>query len=224
MNLSILICSVIERQAKLNNLLGAINDQIVKTQIQNKVEVCVFQDNFDYTIGEKRNSLLKCASGKFLVFVDDDDEIHITYCKRINEIIENKNIDYIGYRISRIFDGIEQPYEYRSIHFNKIFRTIDKVGYRTVSHTNPILAEIAKNFKFESWNSGEDADWCQQIHESKLIKKEHFINESMYIQHYNKEESLSKAAKDSGNKKLFSKKPSPDNFDIKPNYNWVKWL
>ena len=78
--------------------------QIESNKLQDKIEVVVFQDGFQATIGEKRNRLLETSTGKFTVFIDDDDDISENYCKKINTIIERKNVDYIGYKLSRSFD------------------------------------------------------------------------------------------------------------------------
>ena len=223
MNLSILIPTVDVRTKQLNELLLNIENQITQNHLEEKIEVIVFKDNFEYTIGHKRNTLLDSSQGTFTVYVDDDDELNRNYCKIMSNIIDNKKIDYIGHRISRFFNGKEHPYEYRSIHFKSCYTDPCGKSYRHVSHTNPILSTVSKTFKFPEWNSAEDADWCEQIYKSNLLKKEHYVGDSMYIQHYNDETSLSKDAKDSGDKKLFSSKQQSSDIAVK-DFKFVKWI
>jgi hypothetical protein len=198
--------------------------QIESNKLQDKIEVVVFQDGFQATIGEKRNRLLETSTGKFTVFIDDDDDISENYCKKINTIIERKNVDYIGYKLYRSFDDKQQPCEYRSINFKQISRTIDGIGYRTVSHTNPIKSCVSKQFRFEHWKSGEDSEWCQKIHSSNLLKTEHFLNELMYFQSYNSNLSLSKKAKETNDKTLFAKPEIETTEKFIQLHSWPKWI
>ena len=54
--LSILICSLQERQEKLNRLM-----EVLKPQINDEVEVIIKSDSREMSIGTKRNSLLNEA-------------------------------------------------------------------------------------------------------------------------------------------------------------------
>jgi glycosyltransferase involved in cell wall biosynthesis len=184
-HLTVLIPTTPSRFALLNTLLGVFAKQIRDTTI----EVIIYPDQHTHTIGEKRNSLLEQARGKFLVFVDDDDMIHPQFCETLNRIIVHKpNIEYIGYGMKRYFDGVQQSTAYRSIKYPRCYH--DEHGsYRHISHTNPILSSIAKQFKFLPINKGEDTDWCKKIFKSKKIKHEFFYNGWMYEQRYKSKKS-----------------------------------
>jgi glycosyltransferase involved in cell wall biosynthesis len=76
--LSILICSLGERSDKLIGLCGIMQE--IDEQIQKlPVEVLVSIDNGQLSVGEKRNKLLHAASGDYIAFVDDDDEVSDNY-------------------------------------------------------------------------------------------------------------------------------------------------
>jgi glycosyltransferase involved in cell wall biosynthesis len=79
MIISILIRSLYNREAMLNSLLSNLYTQIVKGNYYFNVEVLVNRDNKEITSGAKANELLLAASGKYIVFIDDDDEVADNY-------------------------------------------------------------------------------------------------------------------------------------------------
>jgi len=73
MLLSLLICSLKDRQGYLERLMQILDPQL--SGIEDKVEVIVELDNGERSIGAKRNALLDKAKGEYLAFIDDDDII-----------------------------------------------------------------------------------------------------------------------------------------------------
>lgn len=70
-----------------------------------------------------------------------------------------------------------------SIKYNAWRTTSNEVKYeRFQNHLNAIKTSITKKFKFPDKNYGEDFDWATIVHESGLIKTEHYIPEIIY--HY----------------------------------------
>ena len=70
MKLSILIPTLFSRKEKFCNLMT-----ILSSQANDEVEVVINRDNGEKSIGEKRNELLKEATGEYVCFVDDDDMV-----------------------------------------------------------------------------------------------------------------------------------------------------
>lgn len=98
MLLSICIATVPPREQYLNRLLFEIQNQIIKDDLHDKIEVLVFKDDFENSVGEKFNRLIESSSGKFCVLIGDDDMISSNYCKLItDEIIKNPNVDQISH-------------------------------------------------------------------------------------------------------------------------------
>jgi glycosyltransferase involved in cell wall biosynthesis len=54
------------------------------------VEILTFYDNQQRSVGEKRNTLLREAKGKYIVYLDDDDEIAPDFIAEIMEVIYNE--------------------------------------------------------------------------------------------------------------------------------------
>jgi hypothetical protein len=96
MYLSILIATVPTRKKHLNKLLYSLQNQLIKNNLQDKVEVIVYEDNFEKSLGQKRNLLIESSSGKYVVAIDDDDSVSDDYCKDICEIIGNQDVDQIS--------------------------------------------------------------------------------------------------------------------------------
>jgi len=188
MKISVLIATVPPRHNVLNELLKGIARQSPQS-----TEFVICSDDFRCSVGDKRNKLIEASSGEFVVFLDDDDQLHPCYFEILNRVLFYKNVDYVGYRMSRVFDGKKQLDEYRSIRYKKCFD--DEFGsYRHISHTNPIRRSIASQFLFPSISRGEDDDWCNQIFLSNFVIDEFFLNLPMYEQRFNSRNSTSQGS------------------------------
>jgi len=190
-NLSILIPTVPPRKLRLNKLLSDIQRQVVDNSLEDKIEVIVFEDDFENTIGYKRNKLLEAANGKFTCFVDDDDKLHSEYCKIISEAIEeHDDIQQIGFKLKLFINGRRRQETYHSLQYKGWYQ--NRSGYyRETTTLNPMLASISKQFVFPEKNNEEDKDWVNKVIESGLLKKEYYIDDYMYEYMYNDSTSLS---------------------------------
>jgi hypothetical protein len=172
-------------------IMNKLTSQVGENDLGNKVEIIVFCDDRILKIGTKRNFLISKAQGKFLCFVDDDDDISDTYVMDILEIIEqDAHVDYIGWKQMYIENGrIPDKLTYHSIQ-HKCWWQDDKGWYRHVSHLNPVSSSIAKTVEFRDINNEEDLGWADLIH--PLLKTEAFIDKVMYYYHYNTSTTLSR--------------------------------
>jgi len=96
MLLSILIATVPPRRKYLNRLLFNLQEQIVINNLMDKIEIIIYEDDFEKSLGEKRNVLNQTAKGRYVVIIDDDDMVSENYCKLICDVIEVKNVDQIS--------------------------------------------------------------------------------------------------------------------------------
>lgn len=174
MELSILIPTLESRKFLLDRLLDNLKSQITDNS---KVEILICSDDGKLSTGHKRNELLKKAKGKYVVFIDDDDEIPDYY---ISEILEGakSNCDSMAINGKMIQNkkvwtwDIRQsnPYSQNGNHF-----------LRYPNHITPILRKHAKKIKFPDKKIGEDFEWATNLKESGLLQTEYIIKRPMYI-------------------------------------------
>jgi cellulose synthase/poly-beta-1,6-N-acetylglucosamine synthase-like glycosyltransferase len=100
--LSILICSLFERELFLSTLYEEFKKQI--TNEMANVEVVVLITDKTISIGEKRNWLLNKANGEYLCFFDDDDMPTPNYIKLLIKALESKR-DCCSLKGIITFDG-----------------------------------------------------------------------------------------------------------------------
>lgn len=183
--LSILIPTLKERYNSFANLYSNLHKQVSLLPISEYVEILHISDNREISIGEKRNKLLSMAKGEFSVFIDDDDRVSNLYINNIvNSIINNKDIDCVGFKGIITFDG-KNPKEFiHSLKYREYSQN-DATYFRPPNHLNPIKSTISKAFKFKEINFGEDTDWAMAICNSGLLKNEYMIeSDIMYYYDY----------------------------------------
>ena len=77
--LSILILSIPSRNAKMIDLFNKVQAQVGALNERQSVEILVLMDNCSKSIADKRNDLLKASRGKYIAFLDDDDDVSEVY-------------------------------------------------------------------------------------------------------------------------------------------------
>jgi|694.fasta_scaffold05768_17 hypothetical protein len=102
MDLSILIPTVPIRKLLLDNLLLVLNKQIEENKLENRVEILVYEDNFEKSVGEKRNILYEKAKGKYVLILDDDDMVSDDFCIEICRVIKNYDVDQICFTLHQL--------------------------------------------------------------------------------------------------------------------------
>ena len=177
MKLSILISSLVGRYCQRNDLIIALQKQDLTG-----VEILTEIDSGINSIGYKRNKLLDRAKGEYVAFIDDDDMISSDYIYKIMYAIESKP-DCCSLMGVISWDGKNEEIFEHSIKYKEYKTTNNPIRYeRYPNHLNVIKTSIAKQFKFEEINHGEDTAWATQIFKSGLIKTEAPIEGVIY--HY----------------------------------------
>ena len=177
--LSILVCSLFEREHFLNTLYEEFKKQISNENVN--VEVVVVVTDKTISIGEKRNWLLDRAEGEYLCFFDDDDMPTPNYIKLLMKALESKQ-DCCSLKGIITFDGQNPEVFEHSIKYREWKTTTnDNPKYeRPPNHLNAIKSTIAKRFRFPEINHGEDSQWSEAIFKSGLIQTEAYIEEVLY--------------------------------------------
>lgn len=183
--LSILILSIESRNLYLLRLLNILNIQIQQNDYKNIVEILVLDDKKDIqlgykikSVGEKRNLLLKQATGEYSVFIDDDDMPTVNYIETIiNTLNNNTNVDAIG--INKLcYNNKDISYIQNDLIENIPYR-IDTTYYTHIDHLCVIKTDIAKLYAFDDVFYNEQNNWIINI--NKNIKNVITIKEPIYL-------------------------------------------
>jgi glycosyltransferase involved in cell wall biosynthesis len=187
--LSILICTIPQREQSFNALFNELNRQAI--QSIGGVQL-LYNDapKGTVTIGAKRNELLKLAQGEYIVFIDDDDMVSENYISEVLKAIE-KQPDCIGFKIDCDMEGVKKTaassikYDWKD--------NIDGYDYvRSIYHKTPVKRDIALQAMFPDKSFGEDYEYSMRI--KPLLKKEIFIDKVLYYYRFKHEDPKTKYA------------------------------
>lgn len=196
MILSVLIPSIPERRNQLLRLTNELYRQVLALQTTHptlgSVEILVddsikFSDG-GLSIGAKRDLLKQRASGKYLCFLDDDDDIMPNYIETLVRLCNAgqhivtfralvKNDHYCGIIDMDLNTEVNTE---MSPH-----GTIN----RTPWHICPVLSSIAKNEPFSILNHNEDWDWMNRVLKNVSTQS----HSDMILTQYNHSEQGSEA-------------------------------
>ena len=179
MRLSILICTIPERKDKFFKL----TEKLTK-QINENVEVLYESDNRVKSVGEKRNSLLSSATGDYVCFIDDDDDISDDYISKILEAIETEP-DCVAINLRYFHNNEYIGLSHHSIKYFswKTVKTEAEIFFeRTPNHLNPIRRSKAILVKFPEVSHGEDHAWSNEI--KQYLHTEVNIDEPIYFYYH----------------------------------------
>jgi glycosyltransferase involved in cell wall biosynthesis len=174
MTLSILICTLRGREGYLSQLL-----QSLAPQRRDDVEILIESDDRQISTGRKRNILLQRSTGKYVVFVDDDDAIADTYVSDILKAAE-QDPDVIVFNGTMTTDGKDERKWYISKEYG--YEAKDGAYYRYPNHIVPVRRDIAVKFPFQDIKIGEDYLYATAMHNAKVLQSEVKIEKELY--HY----------------------------------------
>jgi hypothetical protein len=165
--LSILICHLPEREAQLADLVFELGCQAA----EHPGQVQIIIDADPGSTGDKRNRLISKATGEYVCFVDDDDQVSDDYCAQILNALES-HPDCASIQGQIYIDG-----EFRGIFEHSIRHTEWKdlpdgmVKYlRNPNHLNPVRKALLPVNPFPSITVGEDRAYSKVI--GPLLKTE----------------------------------------------------
>lgn len=128
---------------------------------QKRVQILSVTDNKVMTIGAKRNWLVRMASGRYVVFVDDDDRIGGEYVKRVLKATE-QDCDAICFPAMVSLSGGNPRICYYSKDFHTDHNT--PTGYqRRPNHICAVKRVLMMETPFADICMGEDADYACRL-------------------------------------------------------------
>ena len=168
---SVLITTIPGREAVLYKLCSDIHEKVRRLAPNMKIEICLDFDNRESTIGVKRQRLLERAAGKYLSFVDDDDEITDAYVEDVRECIAQER------HVMRLRGDMKgYPFVHTTgVKLTDPMATMDTpaVFMRPPNHLNPMMSDIAKLVSFQNATRGEDLDWAIRMFKTGLLRDEY---------------------------------------------------
>lgn len=179
--MSVLIPTLPARLSTYTVVLNNLREQIKKGKFEESVELLSLMDCKAMSIGEKRNRLIDMASGEYIVFVDDDDNVPEYYLAEILSAIATKP-DCVGIRGIIKYEAPQEQHDTVFIHSLRYSQDEDVNIYakgRPPNHLNPIKREIALQVKFPDKNWAEDKEWADRLYFK--LKTEKMVDKVMYI-------------------------------------------
>jgi len=114
------------------------------------------------SIGKKRDDLLRRAEGKYLCFLDDDENIAPNYVETILRLCQ-QDMDVVTFRSIAKLDTYWSIIDMRLSHPENEQASPDYIVHRRPWHINAIRSEIAKRYTFPDTNYSEDSDWMNNV-------------------------------------------------------------
>lgn len=188
-DLSILVASI---HTRYRGFGLAIQDQLFgqwrELPQPQRVEIMVLTDTKSLSIGHKRNALVKASTGRYVVFVDDDDRVSRDYLASILDATAS-NADVIVFNSSVSLNGEEPKLCRFSMSYRQDRNTIDEY-LRIPNHLCAVRRNLALATTWGDIDYGEDRDYSTRLLPS--LTSEHKIDKVLYYYDFNQETSESK--------------------------------
>jgi hypothetical protein len=176
--LSILIATTIDRREMFKKLYYELFVQTKDLPVEIKFE----EDNYEISVGAKRQKLLLRAQGDYIAYFDSDDWPFEFYVSEILKALEKKP-DCVGLLIHMTTNGKKPQVCCHSLKYKEWKERVDGYDYvRNVTHFNPVRRDLALQVGFNNIRFGEDRVYSDAL--TKLCKTEVFINKKLFHYRY----------------------------------------
>jgi glycosyltransferase involved in cell wall biosynthesis len=186
-DLSILILTLPTRIDSYARLIKSLNIQVIQNNLMSRVQILSLCDTKDISVGEKRNILLNKSNGKYVCFIDDDDEIAPNYLIKIISALSS-NADVITFCGDYVEKEIRTAFSISMVHRGNFNHP--NIFYRLPNHLCPVKRNIALSCQFTDKNFGEDSDYADKI--NKYLKNEYHLQDKLYFYMYDADTSQTK--------------------------------
>ena len=162
--LSVLIPATPKRyHSHLWPLWQKLQRQIDAMQTDGAVELLVFLDNRQRSIGEKRDALVQMSRGQFVAFCDDDDDVAEDYVAQLVAAIRSAGEEHsvITFDQRVVLDGIDATCSFSLLHPNEPFKR--PTFRRNAWHVCAWRGDLARRYRFPATNYGEDWAWARHL-------------------------------------------------------------
>lgn len=165
---SVLIPTIPGREQSLANLQESIREKVSRIYPELRYQVVIEFDNRVLSIGAKREKLLQKAHGKYMSFIDDDDDITDAYIEDLRECISgNYHVMQLNGKIGdTIFTHTTRVSPGDKMATSTMFQ-------RPPNHLNPMITEATRWIHFRDATRGEDLDWCIRMSKGGFLTREY---------------------------------------------------
>lgn len=180
MLLSILIASITGRERQLATLIEELSTQIKDCDAVELIEVIHCTDNRQMSIGAKRQALLEAATGAYIVYCDDDDQLSNNYLSEVLKALLTLP-DCVGFNGTMTTNG-KQSERWEISMRNKIWGKKHGRYLRHTNHLTPVKRDIAIKVGFKDIRHSEDYEYSMGL--IPHLKTEVFIDKELYYYNY----------------------------------------
>lgn len=162
--LSVLIPATPKRyHSHLWPLWCRLQAQVDELAEEGAVELLVFLDNRQRTIGEKRDALVQMSRGRFVAFCDDDDNVAENYVAELIKAIRQAKDDcsVITFKQLAVINGEEAVCTFSLANRNEPFKV--PTFTRMPWHVCAWRGDMARRVRFPASNYGEDWAWARHL-------------------------------------------------------------
>lgn len=177
MKLSVLICSLVSRLPSFSILMKELTRQA--RFYPKQAEVLSLMDDGMLSVGEKRNTLIQCATGDYVLFVDDDDEVDQEYINLLMKATESK-ADVLTITSLVYINQFPPKLCYFSTKFCDEGESNEHY-WRWPNHLCAIQRKIALSHPFPDLSFGEDSAFSRSVRND--LKTEYLVSDKP-IYHY----------------------------------------
>lgn len=177
--LSLLIPVLVSRQT-WKPLVKKLRQQIKDLDLPpGSVEIVTVQDDGEATSGVKRQRLTNLSRGKYIAFIDDDDDVSDDYVKRMMEgCCHETDPDVVTFDLEMTFAGQSSRKEVWTYHNRYDDRSSGKMAANHLCAWKKELATMVGWCPFLGY--GDDQLWYKPLIALGVIKTEYHINSIIY--------------------------------------------
>lgn len=191
MKLSILVATIPERTEQFNKLCNKLYE--LREPYYKDIEIRWdaterYDEPGGITVGEKRNKLLQKAAGKYIMFVDDDDDVMDNFLDILYPLLDS-DYDVINPNVQAYIDGVPHIID-QSIYYESEQLQNGGKTKRFPSIMSVWLREKAIKATFPALNNGEDFEWTKQINPKTELK----IDDILQIYNYSSDKTVASKA------------------------------
>jgi hypothetical protein len=177
---SVLIPTIPGREESLRRLVDSLHEKKNRICPDLRMEVCLSFDNRETSIGMKRENLVQKAQGKYISFIDDDDEITDQYLEDLYAMFLG------GYHVMRLRGRMSNTIFCHSTDNKLTDKMANETEFlRPPNHLNPMMADIAKLIHYKDSLRGEDLDWTIRMAQTGFLTNEYRSDPSRIHYIYN---------------------------------------